>query len=103
MMSWISLADLVRVYEAIISEDHFQGPLNAVAPSAVSNRAFTEALGTTIRRPTVLPMPSWLVRALFGRMAEETLLADLNVQPSCLEAVGFQWTVRTSKRRSLVF
>ena len=41
MMSWISLADLVRVYETVISEDHFQGPLNAVAPSAVSNRAFT--------------------------------------------------------------
>ena len=97
MMSWISLADLVRVYEAVISEDHFQGPLNAVAPSAVSNRAFTEALGTTIRRPTVLPMPSWLVRALFGRMAEETLLANLNVQPSCLEAVGFQWTAPNVK------
>jgi NAD dependent epimerase/dehydratase family enzyme len=42
-------------------------------------------------------MPSWLLRALFGRMAEETLLADLNVQPSCLEALGFQWTTPTVK------
>lgn len=95
MMSWIALVDLVRVYHAAIAEDRFQGPLNAVAPSAVSNRAFTEAFGTAIGRPTVLPMPSWLVRTLFGSMAGETLLADLNVQPSGLEAAGFQWTAPT--------
>ena len=97
MMSWIALADLVRVYHAAIEQESFQGPLNAVAPCAVSNSAFTEALGLAIRRPTVLPMPSWVVRALFGSMAEETLLADLSVHPGCLEAAGFQWTAPTLK------
>jgi uncharacterized protein (TIGR01777 family) len=95
MMSWITLADLVRVYQFVTEEDALQGVLNAVSPAAVSNLAFTKALGSVIRRPTVLPMPSWLVRALFGTMADETLLADLTVQPKSLEAAGFQWRSST--------
>lgn len=95
MMSWITLADLVRVYQFVTEEDDLQGVLNAVSPAAVSNLAFTKALGSVIRRPTVLPMPSWLVRALFGTMADETLLADLTVQPKSLEAAGFQWRSST--------
>lgn len=95
MMSWITLADLVRVYQFVTEEDDLQGVLNAVSPAAVSNLAFTKALGSVIRRPTVLPMPSWLVRALFGTMADETLLADLTVRPKSLEAAGFQWRSST--------
>ena len=95
MMSWISLADLVRVYQFVTEVDSLQGALNAVSPAAVSNFAFTKALGSVIRRPTVLPMPSWLVRALFGTMANETLLADLTVRPTRLEAAGFHWRSST--------
>jgi NAD dependent epimerase/dehydratase family enzyme len=95
MMSWITLVDLVRIYQFVTEEEGLDGVLNAVSPAAVSNLDFTKALGSALRRPTVLPMPSWLVRALFGTMADETLLANLTVQPKRLEAAGFQWRSST--------
>lgn len=95
MMSWITLVDLVRVYQFVTEEEGLEGVLNAVSPAAVSNLEFTKALGAVLRRPTALPMPSWLVSALFGTMADETLLANLTVQPKRLEAAGFQWRSST--------
>lgn len=90
-MSWVGLQDLVRIYQFAIEDDALQGPINAVAPRAISNGDFTRALGAAIRRPTPFPMPRWLVRTLFGEMAEETLLADLVVEPQVLQKAGFVW------------
>jgi NAD dependent epimerase/dehydratase family enzyme len=42
-MSWIAAADLISVFRYGI-EGSLSGPVNAVAPGAVRNRAFTAAL-----------------------------------------------------------
>ncbi len=102
-MSWIELDDLVKVILWSINSD-YSGPLNAVAPSPVQNKDFVKALGRILKRPTVLPMPKFLVDVLFGAMGRETVLADIGVIPCVLKDAGFEWncsTVESALKKAL--
>ena len=88
-MSWIALDDLVRVILFALDSDALRGPVNAVAPSPVTNAEFTATLGRVLRRPAVIPVPAFALRALFGEMAGMTMLASQRVKPSQLERAGF--------------
>jgi len=90
-MSWIQLDDLVRVLCRAIDDEGMSGPVNAVAPGAVTNADFTRALGRALRRPTVFPLPAFVARAVMGKMADELLLASTRVVPEKLTAAGFEF------------
>jgi hypothetical protein len=62
-----------------------------VAPEPVTNAAFTSVLAQVLRRPAVLPVPTVVLRAVFGKMADETLLASTRAVPGRLQAAGFNW------------
>lgn len=86
-MPWISLDDAVEVVMRAIRDERLRGPVNTVAGS-VRNADFTEALGRALHRPTLLPVPSFGIRALFGQMADEALLAGQRVEPARLREIG---------------
>jgi uncharacterized protein len=88
-MSWIALDDAVGAIHHAMMTESLQGPVNAVAPNAVTNQEFTKALGKAIGRPTIVPMPAFAVRLIFGEMADELLLASARVQPTKLMASGY--------------
>jgi uncharacterized protein (TIGR01777 family) len=90
-MSWIALQDLVRIYVRCIEDRFISGPVNAVAPQAVRNKAFAQTLGKVLNRPAMIPTPRLAIFALFGEMADETVLSDLNILPSRLNELGFAW------------
>jgi uncharacterized protein (TIGR01777 family) len=90
-MSWIALDDLVSLYVTCVTDSEMRGPVNAVAPEPVTNREFAETLGKVIGRPTFLPTPAVAVRTLFGEMGKETVLSNLFVRPTSLNARGFNW------------
>lgn len=90
-MSWIALCDLVRVIRFAIDNTALSGPVNTVAPHPVTNSEFTAVLGTVLRRPAVMPVPTLALRALFGEMAELTMLASQRVRSARLERAGFQF------------
>lgn len=95
-MSWIELDDLVRIILWSI-HSNYSGPLNAVAPSPIQNRDFVKVLGHVLKRPTVFPLPAFLVNILFGTMGRETVLADIGVLPRVLENSGFEWNCPTAE------
>jgi uncharacterized protein (TIGR01777 family) len=95
-MSWIELDDLVRIILWSI-HSNYSGPLNAVAPSPIQNRDFVKVLGRVLKRPTVFPLPAFLVDILFGTMGRETVLADIGVLPRVLENSGFKWNCPTAE------
>lgn len=90
-MSWISLDDLVRAYVFAVEEPAMRGPVNAVAPEAVTNQVFTKTLGKVLGRPTIFPMPTPVISTLFGEMGNETVLSNLSVRPQKLTDHDFQW------------
>ena len=65
--------------------------MNATAPNPVTNASFTDALGRTLGRPTVLPVPALAVKAAFGQLGEEALLWGQRVLPTKLEGSGFHF------------
>jgi len=90
-MSWISLDDLVAVIGHALSNDALSGPVNAVAPNAVTNHEFTKTLGQVLRRPTFFPLPEFAARLAFGEMADGLLLASTRVEPKRLLESGFNF------------
>jgi uncharacterized protein len=88
-MSWIALDDVVSAIHFALTHDSLRGPVNAVAPNAVTNRHFTRTLGKVVSRPTLLPMPVFAARLALGEMADALLLASARVEPARLLESGF--------------
>ena len=90
-MSWIHLDDLVALIREAISDERFEGPINAVAPSPVTNREFTKSLGQALHRPAILPAPGFAVRLALGEMADALLLTGQRVRPRAASKLGFEF------------
>lgn len=88
-MSWVSLADVVGVIEFALQNEALKGPVNTVAPQAVTNYEFTKTLGKVLHRPTIFPMPAAAAKIVFGEMAEALLLASTRVEPKALISAGY--------------
>ncbi len=90
-MSWIALDDLIKLIHFALENENLRDAVNAVAPNPVTNAEFTETLGKALHRPTVLPVPEFAVKLLFGEMGETLLLQGARVLPKKLEAAGFEF------------
>lgn len=89
--SWVTIDDVIGAFHHALMNDSISGPLNAVAPSAATNREFTKTLGYVLRRPTIIPMPGSLATMLFGEMADSLLLGSVRVDPMRLTQTGYQF------------
>jgi len=89
--SWIEVGDLVRAIELCLALDTLAGPVNAVAPTPVTNREFTRVLGRVLGRPTLVSLPALAVRLLLGEMGEALLLDSARILPQRLERAGFRF------------
>ena len=90
-MSWIAPDDLLGITLLALTDESVTGPVNTVAPQAVTNREFTKTLGAVLNRPTFLPAPSFALRLALGEMADALLLASTRVDPAVLRARGFEF------------
>lgn len=89
--SWISLDDLLGVLLRAIVDEHLEGPVNATAPSPVTQGEFARVLGRVLRRPAIAPLPGFVARAVFGRMADPLLLGGVLVRPGRLLDRAFRF------------
>jgi uncharacterized protein len=89
--SWISLEDVVGVILFALQKDSLRGPVNVVSPEPARNADFVRALGEELHRPTILPLPAFAVRTLFGEMGDAALLGSARVEPAKLKAAGYQF------------
>jgi uncharacterized protein len=94
-ISWIALDDLLGILLQAIADDRLAGPVNAVAPQAVSNRVFAETLGRVLGRPALLRTPAPALRLVAGELADELILASQLALPARLEEVGFAFAFPT--------
>jgi len=90
-MSWIHLDDWIALVRLAITTDAIRGPFNLVAPAPVTNREFSHALGRALHRPSLMPLPEFAVRLMFGELADGALLASQNVEPKVARAAGYQF------------
>jgi len=90
IVSWIHLRDLCRLIEFCLQAKSPGGTFNATAPEPLENRAFTRALAQALGRPALLPVPAWILRALFGA-ASVVLTTGQRALPRAALQAGFSF------------
>lgn len=88
-ISWIGIDDLLAACYHCLMKEGISGPVNFVAPLPVTQEEFIRTLSTKLHRPAFCHFPRWVLRLVFGEMAQETLLASQNVKPAYLLKTGF--------------
>lgn len=88
-VSWIHRDDLIGLIEWALSNDRLSGPVNAVAPEAVTMKEFCNALGQALHRPSWLPVPEFALRLVFGELAS-FMTTGQRVHPKVALDGGYQ-------------
>ena len=84
MMSWISLRDEISAISWML-EKEIEGAVNLVSPEPASNLEFTKTLGSLLKRPTILKVPTAALNLLYGKqLVEELMLSSQSVFPKKL-------------------
>jgi uncharacterized protein len=89
-LPWIHLDDVAGVMLFALDHEELTGPVNAVAPGAVTNKEFSKALGRAIRRPAVLPVPALALKVLYGEMSM-MVTEGARLVPGRLEEAGYRF------------
>ncbi len=91
-VSWIGLDDLLDIFGRALADHELAGPLNAVAPGAVTNAEYASTLAHVMRRPALLKVPAFGPQLLLGAEgAREVVQASQRVAPARLMAAGHEF------------
>jgi hypothetical protein len=100
---WISMTDWLAAVGFLLARENLSGPVNLVGPAPVTNTELTRTLGQLLHRPTLLPVPSPVLRLLLGELGREVVRSQ-RVLPAALLRAGFGFThpdVRSALRAAL--
>lgn len=86
--SYIALHDEVAAIRHLIDTDGLSGPFNLTAPTPLTNREITAAMGRVLHRPTLFAVPAPVLRTVLGEMAGD-VLGSARVLPRRLLESGF--------------
>ncbi len=87
--SFILIDDVVRIVHRIISTDA-DGIFNVVCPQPSTNSEFSHKLASSLNRPCVFKIPSFVLRLVL-REGSSTLLVGQKVIPARLHSEGYQF------------
>jgi hypothetical protein len=86
---WIHMDDLIRIYEAAVSDQRLSGPVNACSPHPVRFRQLLDSL-REYRKAVVIPFPVFLIRPFLKDLANEFTNSE-RVIPVRLNDIRFQF------------
>lgn len=92
--SFIDINDLKRAYAFVIENEEIEGVLNLTAPNPTTNAGLTKALGKALHRPTLLPVPEFVLKIIFSEGAK-VLTDGQRVVPRRLLDYGFAFEYPT--------
>ncbi len=92
--SFIHLEDLLRAYMFIYENKNLNGIFNLTSPESTTNFALTKTLGKALSRPTVLPVPEFILKMIFSEGAK-VLTDGQCVRPKRLLGNGFKFKFNT--------
>ena len=87
---WVHVDDVVGLLLHALDNAEVSGPLNAVAPGILRNRAFAEALGEAINRPARFSVPAFVIKLAMGELGE-TLLGGQRARPTRSLESGYEF------------
>lgn len=87
--SYIHIADLLDAYKFVIENKH-EGVFNLTAPTPTTNKGLTKALGRNLHRPTILPVPTFVLDLIFSE-GSQVLTDGQSAVPKHLLDLGFKF------------
>jgi len=90
-VSWVAIDDAVAAIGHVLSTPPLHEAVNVASPGPVTHAEFARALGRVLGRPTVLPMPAFAVRLMFGEMGDELILSSQRLSPTRLLSSGYEF------------
>ena len=70
---WMPLQNMTRAIVHILENDSLIGPTIVATTNPVTNTEFTKSLGRAIARPTIFPVPRFILRLIFGEIADTVM------------------------------
>ncbi len=89
-MSWIHRRDLIGLIQWAIATPTVSGPVNAVAPEAVTMKTFCATVGKVLHRPSWLPVPGLALRVALGELGT-LMTTGQRVYPAKALAGGYDF------------
>ncbi len=90
--SYIHIDDLMNAYKFVI-EKNLDGVFNLTAPKPTTNFQFTKALGKVLNKPTIFPVPEFVLKLIFSEGAK-VLTDGQDVVPEKLLSLGFKFNYK---------
>jgi len=100
--SWIDIKDVINIYKFVI-ENQIDGVLNISSPKSVTNFEYTKILGKVLNRPTIFPIPVFILKLVFGE-ASVVLSSNQDMKPKRLIDLGYNFKYANLEKslRSLI-
>lgn len=93
-LSWIHMDDVVNGIRFLMDNEGAQGIFNFSSPNPINNKDFSIMLGKAMKRPSLLPVPSFVMKLALGEAA--TLALDgQRVMPKRLLEAGYNFKYKT--------
>ena len=89
-LAWIHLDDVVAAIRFLIDHEECEGAFNLVAPNPVTNRTFSTILGKVMGRPSLVPVPGFMIKLVLGEMSALALEGRRAV-PAALNDAGYEF------------
>jgi len=93
-VSWIHRRDLIGLIQWAITTQALSGPVNAVAPEAVTMKTFCHTLGKVLHRPSWLPVPGLALSLALGELGT-MMTTGQRVHPAKALAGGYAFRYPT--------
>ena len=87
-VSWIHRRDHIGLIQWALATASVSGPVNAVAPGAVTMETFCAVLGRVLHRPSWLPVPGFALKAALGELGT-LMTTGQRVSPAKALAGGY--------------
>jgi uncharacterized protein (TIGR01777 family) len=88
---WIAIDDMADIVVRAIVDGRVAGAINAVAPTPVRQRDYARALGAALRRPAIVPVPRFALKAVLGAELGEHVVESMRASPRALLSLGHRF------------
>ncbi len=88
--SWIHIDDLCALFLEALENSKYDGVINAVGPSPVTNQEFTESLCRQLHKPLGPAVPSLALKILYGEFSR-VVIQSQKVWPKKALELGFKF------------
>lgn len=89
--SWVGRDEMASIIHHVLVTSSLVGPVNPVSPNPVRNVEFTEVASRVLGQKPGPALPAFLLRLMLGEMADALILASRRIEPSKLQATGYQF------------